>query len=58
MLEYWIDNICRKGKNKEETIFQKCLQSGKDLPCFCYKERLSIVGNCRMLIVEGYKEED
>jgi len=52
MLEYWIDNIFRKEKNKEETIFQKCFQMGKDLPCFCYHERLSIAGNCRMCLVE------
>jgi len=54
MLEYRIDNIFRKEKNKEEIIFQKCFQRGKDLPCFCYKEKWSVVGNCRMLIVEGW----
>jgi len=38
----------------KESIFQKCFQRGKDLPCLCYKEKWSVVGNCRMLIVEGW----
>jgi NADH-quinone oxidoreductase chain G len=34
------------------TIFQFCLKKGIDLPCFCYHERLSIAGNCRICLVE------
>jgi NADH dehydrogenase/NADH:ubiquinone oxidoreductase subunit G len=34
------------------TIFQFCLKKGINLPCFCYHERLSIAGNCRICLVE------
>jgi len=33
-------------------ILQKCFLLGKDLPCFCYHEQLSVAGNCRMCLVE------
>ncbi|MGB1540315.1 MAG: NADH-quinone oxidoreductase subunit NuoG, partial [Rickettsiales bacterium] len=31
---------------------QACEQAGKEIPRFCYHERLSIAGNCRMCLVE------
>ena len=34
------------------TILQACEQIGKEIPRFCYHERLSIAGNCRMCLVE------
>jgi NADH dehydrogenase/NADH:ubiquinone oxidoreductase subunit G len=34
------------------TILQVCTLSNFDLPRFCYHERLSIAGNCRMCLVE------
>ncbi len=34
------------------TILQACEQAGKEIPRFCYHERLSIAGNCRMCLVE------
>nr|BBQ05333.1 NADH dehydrogenase subunit 11 [Hemiarma marina] len=34
------------------TILQACEQAGVDVPRFCYHERLSIAGNCRMCLVE------
>jgi NADH dehydrogenase/NADH:ubiquinone oxidoreductase subunit G len=34
------------------TIFQFCAKIGIALPCFCYHEKLSIAGNCRMCLVE------
>ncbi|MFM8745960.1 MAG: NADH-quinone oxidoreductase subunit NuoG [Aestuariivirga sp.] len=34
------------------TLLQACEQAGAELPRFCYHERLSIAGNCRMCLVE------
>lgn len=34
------------------TIIQACEQAGIEVPRFCYHERLSIAGNCRMCLVE------
>ncbi|CAN5314658.1 NADH-quinone oxidoreductase subunit NuoG [soil metagenome] len=34
------------------TILQACEIAGKEIPRFCYHERLSIAGNCRMCLVE------
>ncbi len=34
------------------TVLQACEVAGKEIPRFCYHERLSIAGNCRMCLVE------
>src|SRR6056297_850977 len=34
------------------TLIQACEQTGVEIPRFCYHERLSIAGNCRMCLVE------
>jgi len=34
------------------TVLQACEAAGKEIPRFCYHERLSIAGNCRMCLVE------
>lgn len=34
------------------TVLQACEQAGVEVPRFCYHERLSIAGNCRMCLVE------
>jgi len=34
------------------TVMQACLEIGIDIPRFCYHERLSIAGSCRMCLVE------
>jgi len=34
------------------TVLQACELAGKEIPRFCYHERLSIAGNCRMCLVE------
>ena len=34
------------------TVIQACEQVGAEVPRFCYHERLSIAGNCRMCLVE------
>jgi NADH-quinone oxidoreductase subunit G len=37
------------------TVLQACELAGAEVPRFCYHERLSIVGNCRMCLVEMEK---
>src|SRR4030088_2819188 len=37
----------------EYTLLQACEAAGAEIPRFCYHERLSIAGNCRMCLVEG-----
>ena len=34
------------------TLLQACEEAGSEIPRFCYHERLSIAGNCRMCLVE------
>ncbi len=35
------------------TVLQACEEAGREIPRFCYHERLSIAGNCRMCLVEA-----
>ncbi|MGB8709926.1 MAG: NADH-quinone oxidoreductase subunit NuoG [Methyloceanibacter sp.] len=37
---------------KDVTLIQACGLAGIEIPRFCYHERLSIAGNCRMCLVE------
>src|SRR5512142_98329 len=37
------------------SVLQACEAAGKEIPRFCYHERLSIAGNCRMCLVEVEK---
>lgn len=37
------------------TVMQACEAAGREIPRFCYHERLSIAGNCRMCLVEQEK---
>ena len=37
------------------TVLQACEKVGVEIPRFCYHERLSIAGNCRMCLVEMEK---
>jgi NADH-quinone oxidoreductase subunit G len=37
------------------TVLQACEQAGKEIPRFCFHERLAIAGNCRMCLVEQEK---
>ncbi|MEP4408520.1 MAG: 2Fe-2S iron-sulfur cluster-binding protein, partial [Roseibium sp.] len=34
------------------TLLQACEEAGAEVPRFCYHDRLSIAGNCRMCLVE------
>lgn len=36
----------------EYTLLQACEAAGAQIPRFCYHERLSVAGNCRMCLVE------
>ncbi len=36
----------------EYNLLQACEEAGKEIPRFCYHERLSVAGNCRMCLVE------
>jgi NADH-quinone oxidoreductase subunit G len=37
------------------TVLQACEMAGKEIPRFCYHEKLAIAGNCRMCLVEVEK---
>ena len=51
MLKLKVNDI---GIEVEEglTVLQACEQVGVEIPRFCYHEKLSIAGNCRMCLVE------
>ena len=49
-----IDNIPIEVQNGL-TILQACEIAGIEIPRFCYHEKLSIAGNCRMCLVEMEK---
>ena len=34
------------------TVLQACEKAGAEIPRFCYHEKLSIAGNCRMCLVD------
>ncbi len=36
----------------EFTLLQACEEAGAEIPRFCFHERLSVAGNCRMCLVE------
>src|SRR3954454_8916994 len=36
----------------EYTLLQACEAAGVEIPRFCFHERLSIAGNCRMCLIE------
>jgi NADH-quinone oxidoreductase subunit G len=36
----------------EHTLLQACEAAGAEIPRFCFHERLSIAGNCRMCLIE------
>lgn len=37
------------------TVLQACAMVGVEIPRFCYHDRLSVAGNCRMCLVEVEK---
>lgn len=51
LIEVFVDNksvLVPPGS----TVLQACAEGGVEIPRFCYHERLSIAGNCRMCLVE------
>jgi NADH dehydrogenase/NADH:ubiquinone oxidoreductase subunit G len=46
--KYYLRNL----KKISITIYQFCFDIGITLPCFCYHEKLTIAGNCRICLVE------
>ena len=34
------------------SVFQACVAAGVEVPHFCYHDKLSVAGNCRMCLVE------
>jgi len=47
-----IINNCEVLVPDNSTVMQACEIAGKEIPRFCFHERLSIAGNCRMCLVE------
>jgi len=54
MLRIYINNIEAFVK-PNSTILEACENLGLEVPRFCYHEKLSIAGNCRMCLVEVEK---
>lgn len=52
--EVWVDNQ-RVEVEPGTTILEAAAKVGVEIPRFCYHERLSIAGNCRMCLVEVEK---
>lgn len=53
LLNFSIDGIQHNIKKEETyTIFQFCFENKIFLPCFCYHEKLTIAGNCRICLVQ------
>jgi len=53
MISFFIDDVeYTINKNEIYTIFQFCFKEKIFLPCFCYHEKLSIAGNCRICLVQ------
>ena len=54
MAKVTIDGITLEVPNGS-SVLQACEAAGKEIPRFCYHDRLSIAGNCRMCLVEVEK---
>jgi NADH dehydrogenase/NADH:ubiquinone oxidoreductase subunit G len=52
MIKLHLNDIQVESQNENITIFQLCYLKGIHLPCFCYHEKLSIAGNCRMCLIQ------
>ena len=51
MAKVTVDGIAVEVPNGS-SVLQACEAAGKEIPRFCYHERLSVAGNCRMCLVE------
>jgi len=52
---YIFINGIKREVNVNQTIMQACESYGISIPHFCYHDRLSVAGNCRMCLVEETK---
>ena len=50
MVKVTIDGIA-VDVPKDTSVLQACEVAGREIPRFCYHERLSVAGNCRMCLV-------
>jgi NADH dehydrogenase/NADH:ubiquinone oxidoreductase subunit G len=50
-MKIYINDILYETKDNC-TIYQFCFEKNINLPCFCYHEKLSIAGNCRICLVQ------
>ncbi|KAN0030102.1 hypothetical protein ACTFIV_005128, partial [Dictyostelium citrinum] len=59
LIRFKINEIeCEVDEEKEDlTILQACTANGIEIPRFCYHEKLTIAGNCRMCLVYVTNEE-
>jgi NADH-quinone oxidoreductase subunit G len=57
MLKVTVDGV-EVFVEKGSTVLQACEAVGIEIPRFCYHERLSIAGNCRMCLVEIEKNTE
>ena len=51
MIKLVVDDI-ELEVEEGSTVLQACEQAGVEVPRFCYHDKLSIAGNCRMCLVE------
>ena len=51
MIKLVVDNL-NVEVPEGSTVLQACEEAGIEIPRFCYHEKLSIAGNCRMCLVE------
>jgi len=51
MAKVTVDGITVEVPNGSN-VLQACEAAGKEIPRFCYHDRLSVAGNCRMCLVE------
>lgn len=51
MVEVFVDGI-PVNVPVGTSVIQACAEAGVEIPRFCYHERLSVAGNCRMCLVE------
>jgi NADH dehydrogenase/NADH:ubiquinone oxidoreductase subunit G len=54
VLNYYINNI-KYNATKGYTLLQILVQHNIDIPRYCYHEKLTIAGNCRMCLIEEDK---
>ena len=57
MAKIWVDDNWYEV-NPDQSLLQVCLESGFDLPYFCWHPALGSVGACRQCAVKQFKDEN